>query len=332
MSFENINLITWTIFTFMLIISVYLVYVRFKIIKKNLPQIKNVFPYYKFNYLKLILLFISFLIAAISIFQPKWFPSKKEIKNQWIDIMFVLDVSKSMNTIDVKNKTYPITRLQLAKQAIKQFITNHPNNRYWLVIFAWDAITTIPLTSDVDTFLTLLAGVNYKNLTKQWTNFNSAIQHAIDSLKLDKNKWKVLVLISDWWDPEDYQWLHINLPKDLKTIVIWIWSKQGWRIYLGNDVFWDPIWQTYNGQYVITRLNETNLKKLANDLNWVYIHLQKVSDIKKLNSYLQNIAKQAYKSSIIQKQDLTRYFLIASFIFFLFYILIEIKNEKTIYS
>ncbi|MDR3150334.1 MAG: VWA domain-containing protein [Candidatus Peribacteria bacterium] len=51
-------------------------------------------------------------------------------------MVFVLDVSKSMNVADISSNDYSYTRLLFAKNAIAEFVANNSNNKYSLVIFA----------------------------------------------------------------------------------------------------------------------------------------------------------------------------------------------------
>jgi len=306
MTFNNLNWLSLTIGVVIIWISIFY-WIKFK---------KSKLSFTKISYKNKIFLLLSLFFAFIGILQPKWFTQNQQVTHKWVDVLFVLDVSKSMNTIDYGNKT---TRLELAKQAIKKFITKHPNNKYWLIIFTKQATVSIPFTSDINTFLTLLDWVNYKNLTNQWTDFNNALQQAIKMLNSDPNKWKVLVLISDGWDEGDYTSTNYsNL--NFKSIIVWVWNKIGWKIFLWYDDFQEPIFQMYHWRPVITRLNDKNLKLLAKDLQWKYFHLEGENDLEKLNSILENIAKQTYQQQIHTKKDLTRYALIISLIFLLIYI------------
>jgi len=319
---KNLNLLTVVIFVWILFFIWKIFYNRLKTNKKINTNILNI------NNKKLFCIFvliISFIVSLLSIFKFEWKPSYKNIKNKWVDIMFVLDVSKSMNTVDIEENWYLKTRLLFAKNAIKNYVYNNTNNRYWLIIFAWDAITTVPLTSDIDIFTTLLEWVDYRNITKQWTNFSLAIKHSISLLEKNKNKWKVLVLISDWWDEWDYKWLNINIPNNIRTVIIWIWTKKWWKIYLWQNDFWENIFQIYNWQYVVTKLNEKNLQKLAHDINWIYFHMENIKQMKQINNYIKNISKQLYKLNIYERKDLTRDFVIVSFIFFVIYIICELR-------
>lgn len=325
MTAQNINIITILIFLIVSWALIFLTWKTYKYKKENYKKLDRIYPNYRIGTYKMIALIASFIIALFSIFQIKWKEIDKKIETKWVDIMFTLDVSKSMNTADVDYGRYKTTRLNVAKKAIEDYVVKHPNNRYWLVIFAGEAQSIIPLTSDKNVFLTLLAGVDYKNLTQQGTNFNDALAQTFARFK-DKNKWKVMVFISDGWDEWDYKWIDVQIPKWLKSIVIWVWTTKWWKIILWQNAFWEYKYQTYNWHYVITKLNEKNLQKLANDLWWKYIQLDNIDKINQIDNYIKNLSKQAIISSAKERQDLTRYLLIISFILFLVYLGLEIQE------
>ncbi len=319
MTFEP-NFLAIITFIVIAIISIYL-FTKYKKIK--ITHIK----YHKKNILGIIFLILSTLAAWISILNFK-IPKKTNQTIKWTNIIFLLDVSKSMNTIDVRYNNQITTRLNLAKQAIKNFIQNNLNNKYWLVIFTKQASTIIPPTTDKETFLTLLNWVDYKNLTKQGTDFSVWLKQAINTIKLSQVKNWVIILISDWWDSKEDLWdLNFNLPKNIKLVVIWVWTKHGWRIYLWNDDFWDPIFQTYNWHYVITKLNEDNLKYIANKFNWKYFNLVNPSQINQIKSYINKQANYI-KNHSSNYFPLTRYILIISFIFFVAYLITDLLLKK----
>lgn len=323
MYFENMNIKTFLLVIFWLLIVWYVFYINYKIYKKNKKHYSWLFIE-SFN--KYIFLAIAVILLLFWIFQLKWGEVKHKINAKWVDMEFVLDVSKSMNTIDIKYLTNITTRLNFVKKAISNYVAKNPNNRYWLTIFSKNPIWILPLTSDSNIFLTMLDGVDYKNLTKQWSDFSSAIRFWINRFT-DKKRPKVLVFVSDGWDDGDYKWLNFKVPNDIKFVVVWVWTKRWWKIYLGQDEFWDINYQIYNWQYVITKINEKNLKNIANDLKAKYFHLSNIQDIYKLNDYLKNIQKKALNWSLItDKEDFTRYIVILAFMMFLIYLFLEIKK------
>ncbi len=330
MTLTNLNIYTILIFLFWIGIIIYLFYKFYnektKIYKEYDFLAKNV------SFLKCFLLIWSFLLVLFGIFHLKWWEKTIKTKVSGVDIMFTLDVSKSMDTIDVKYWNNLTTRLNLAKKAIADYVIKHPWNRYWLVIFAGNAIWSIPLTTDSDVFLTMLDGVNYKNLTKQWSDFQQAISTTVNRFLGNKKRWKVIVFISDGWDPWDFHWISSEIlqkikKENIKTFVVWIGSKKWGKILLWKDNFGDYNFQTYDGHYVITKLNTENLKKIASDINAKYIELDNINSIDKITKYIEKLDKKALETKTSkQMNDYTRYLVMISFILFLWYILVDLFN------
>jgi len=332
MSLVNINIYTILIFLIWISWVIYLFYNFYNY--RNQLSGKYDFLKIKINFIKYFLLIWSFFIVLFGIFHLKWWEKIVKTKVSGVDIMFTLDVSKSMNTVDVKYWHNLITRLNLAKKAIWDYVVNHPWNRYGLVIFAGNAIGSIPLTTDSNIFLTMLDWVNYKNLTKQWSDFQQALSTTVNRFVDDKKRWKVIVFISDGWDPWDYKWISSDILKKIKkewitTFVVWIGSKQGWKILLGQDAFGNYKFQTYDGHYVITRLNSKNLQEIANNISAKYIHLDNINSIDKITKYIQKLDKKALETKKTkQMEDRTRYLLMLSFILFGGYLIGEVGRFK----
>jgi len=311
MSLVNINIYTILIFLIWVSWVIYLFYYFYdyrKKLSKGYDFLNN-----KMNFIRYFLLVWSFIIALFGIFHLEWWEKIVKTKVSGVDIMFTLDVSKSMDTIDVKYWHNLTTRLNLAKKAIWQYVATH--------------IGSIPLTTDANVFLTMLDGVNYKNLTKQWSDFQQALSTTVNRFIDDKKRWKVMVFISDGWDPWDYKWIPSNVlekikKEGIKTFVVWVGSQQWWKILLGQDAFGDYNFQTYDGHYVITKLNSENLQKIADDIDAKYIHLDNIDSIDKITKYIQKLDKKALETkNTKQMNDWTRYLLMLSFILFIGYLI-----------
>ena len=333
MEFTSLNLVTSLIFIFFIILILYFLYnfyLNKKIINKNFYLISN----WKYFYIKYVFLFISFFIVFISIFWLKSWEKKIKNESKWVDITFVLDVSKSMNVADIKDQDYIYTRLNIAKESISKFVTNHRQDRFWLIIFAWEAISTIPLTSDHDIFLTFLENVDYRNLTKQGSDFTKAISLWIERFSDSIDRSKVLIFISDWWD-EDYKIEKnkiLNISKQIKGInyfIVWIWTNKWWNIITWRDVFWRLNYQKYNWNYVISKLNTNNLNDLSDILNWEYLEVSTVLDILKLNKFIDSLEKKILLTDVNgEKADAGRLLTIMSFMFFILFLILYIFENN----
>ncbi len=328
MQFTNINFLSVLIFIILLWIIIFLAY------KKYYAQI-NFNKRYKLLssknnfYIKYIFLIFSLIILLTGIFGIKYLGDNIQGENKWIDVMFVLDVSKSMNVADISDSNYSYTRLDVVKKSIWDYVVNNDFNRYWLVIFAWDAISTIPLTTDSDLFLTMLSGVDYRNLTVQGSNFGKALDLWINRFVWDWSRSKALVFISDWWDDWDEVNISSNISDDIAYFVVWIWTKKWWKIIKATDAFWRPIYQKYKWNYVISKLNLDNLRDISSSLNSDLYELKKVWDLSKINSWLEKLEKKAItKNSKESLNSFSRVLAIFSFMFFIMFLGFYIFENK----
>jgi hypothetical protein len=328
MQFTNFNIFSILIFIIILVITAFLTYKKYNF-QINFNKKYKLLASDKNFYLKYIFLIISLFILMFSIFWIKYSSNTKQVQNEWIDVMFVLDVSKSMNVADITDWNYNYTRLDIAKKAIWDYIVKNENNRYWLVIFAWDAISTIPLTTDHDLFLTMLSWVDYRNLTVQGSDFQKAIDLWINRFILDKERSKALVFISDWgdnWDKININW---DYSKNIAYFVVWVWTKQGWKIIKWRDAFNRISYQRYKWEYVISKLNLDNLENIASKLNADLFELKNISDLRKINSKLEKLEKKAItKNNLNNLNSYSRNLTIFSLIFFIIFLITYIFENK----
>lgn len=319
MIFSNLNTFSVTICILLLVISLIVFYFEFKEYNKT----KN-----KQRFYGVVSLIISFLILLLPIF---WIKSlnKENIKTEWTNIVFVLDVSKSMNALDFSEGREVFSRLIAAKSFIGDYISQNQWNKYSLVVFAWDTQRVLPFTQDTDLFVTMLTSVNENNVSKQWTNLKDALKDWFKNFTEDNDFWSI-VLISDWSDEDS---ISLDELKDLKNekiklLVVWVWTTLWAHIPIWQDPFWQIVYKTFNGEKVVTKLNENSLKEIANYFLWEYYNLDRLSKTNDLSSLLKGVSKKALTTNKENYVDLTRNFVIISFLFFIIYLISLFRYGK----
>lgn len=135
------------------------------------------------------LLAITLLIIALA--RPQSVSGGKDIQTEGIDIMISLDVSLSMLAKDFKPN-----RLEVAKEVIKKFVDDRPNDRIGMVIFGGEAFTQCPLTTDHKILKTLIDKVKAGSMG-QGTAIGLGLANAVARLKDIDSKSKVIILVSD---------------------------------------------------------------------------------------------------------------------------------------
>lgn len=184
-----------------------------------------------------------------------------------IDLIFALDVSKSMLSQDIKP-----TRLDRAKQLINNLSAHLQNNRIGLVVFAGQAILQMPLTDDIGALNMYLPNVNTEMIPIQGTAIGTALEVAGDALNPREKKHKTVILITDG---ETHDKTSEKAAKKLygdgvTVIAVGIGTPKGAPIF-------DPVTQQdkkdKNGNIVISKLNEKELKNIADITHGSYMLL-----------------------------------------------------------
>jgi len=134
---------------------------------------------------------LSLLIIALA--RPQQGTSFEEITTEGVDIMFVMDISGSMEALDFK----PKNRLEVAKAKMIDFIDKRTSDRIGLVVFAGRAYTKAPLTLDYDLLRQFISDVSFDLIDDQGTAIGTAIATAANRLKESTGKSKVMILLTD---------------------------------------------------------------------------------------------------------------------------------------
>ena len=280
----------------------------------------------KWKKLSILFLLLSFLLVILNIFEIKWWFNENIEKIEWWNIVFVLDISKSMNSLDIRNDSMISSRLDISKNLIYDFISKSIYNNYGLIIFAWESLEVLPFTSDIDVFSTILFWVNSSNISKFWTDLNSVF-YSLENYFIWNDFWWLAVIFTDWWDDViniNKQQLLSLKNKWIKIILVWVGSNKWIWIPVWKDFFWRDIYKTYNWKKVITKLNYDELNKVSDINNIDYIVLDDVADFNKINSYItKNINLIDLEKSMIYRYDLTRIMILISLLFFILFIIFE---------
>jgi len=135
------------------------------------------------------LLAIGLLIVAFA--RPQSTTKRQDVTIEGIDIVLAIDISGSMMAQDLKPD-----RLEAAKNISNDFFSGRPNDRIGLVIFAGEAFTQCPLTTDHQILSEMLNGINF-GMIEDGTAIGDGLATAINRLKESQAISKVLILLTD---------------------------------------------------------------------------------------------------------------------------------------
>ena len=145
--------------------------------------------------LQLLLRLAVFVLLVLVLARPQTQNSWKNETMEGIDIMLAMDVSTSMLAEDLKPN-----RIEAAKQVAADFIVGRPNDNIGLTIFAGEAFTQCPMTTDHASLLNLLHNVRTdiaQRLIEDGTAIGMGLANAVSRLKESKAKSKVVILLTD---------------------------------------------------------------------------------------------------------------------------------------
>ena len=146
--------------------------------------------------LQMLLRVLAFVMLVLVLARPQTQNSWKDQSVEGIDIMLAMDVSTSMLAEDLKPN-----RIEAAKQVAAEFIAGRPNDNIGLSIFAGEAFTQCPMTTDHASLLSLLQGVRTdiaaRGLIEDGTAIGMGLANAVSRLKDSKAKSRVVILLTD---------------------------------------------------------------------------------------------------------------------------------------
>ncbi|NDK56399.1 vWA domain-containing protein [Pontibacter fetidus] len=139
------------------------------------------------------LLFILFvMLVLVALARPQRINEQVEQTAEGIDIILALDVSGSMELQDIKPN-----RLDAAKEVALDFINGRVQDRIGLVVFAGDAYSLAPLTTDYQLLRESINSIGFKMIENDGTAIGSALAVATNRMRDSEAKSKVVILISD---------------------------------------------------------------------------------------------------------------------------------------
>ncbi len=148
------------------------------------------------RYLPAILRYGALVLIVIALARPQATSVHQERLSEGLDIVLVIDTSKSMEARDLELKGNRPTRLDVVKKVIVDFISQRPSDRIGLVIFGTEAFTQAPLTLDHDILLKFLTKVSI-GMAGDATAIGDGLATAVNRLKKVGAKSKIVILLTD---------------------------------------------------------------------------------------------------------------------------------------
>jgi len=241
--------------------------------------------------LSFFLIGISFLILALV--NPKIGTKLKTVKREGVDVVFALDVSKSMLAEDIAPN-----RLEKSKQIISKIIDKLGSDRVGIIIYAGNAYPLLPITTDHGAAKMFLQSANPDLVSSQGTAINDALDLAKTYYNNDDQTNRFLIIISDGEDhQEETKQIAQNISNDgIKVYTIGVGTEKGAPIPMkinGSLIGY----KKYKGETVLTKRNPVLLKGVADAANGVYIDGNLTDKpVKAIEEIIGNAQKTAFET------------------------------------
>ena len=264
------------------------------LLKELMPTISKYRPDVKFW-----LTFSALALIIIMLARPQFGSKMETVKRSGVETVIALDISNSMLAEDVAP-----SRLEKSKKLIARLIDTFNNDKVGLNVFAGEAFTQLPITSDYISAKMFLESINPSLISTQGTDIGAAIRLAIKSFTPNDGVGKAIIVITDGENHEGgaIEAAQEAAEKNMQVFILGVGSPNGSPIPVergSNDFRRDK-----NGEVIVTKLNEAMCQEIAKAGNGVYIRVDNSNSAEKiLNEQIAKLAKSDVESQVFTEFD-----------------------------
>tara|TARA_B100000242_G_C43055052_1_gene493576 strand:+ start:7041 stop:8084 length:1044 start_codon:yes stop_codon:yes gene_type:complete len=258
--------------------------------------------------LKFIIISTALLMLVISLVNPKIGTELKTVKREGVDIVFAIDVSKSMLAEDIAPN-----RIIKSKRIVSELLNNLGSDRVGIIAYASTAIPVLPITTDFSSARMFLESLNTDMLSSQGTSIAEAINLSKNYFNDENQTNRVLCVISDGEDHENQNNNLIDIAKQsgITIISIGVGSTNGAPIPIKENNIVKSYKKDEKGEVVITKLNENILNDMATQTGGIYFKGDNTSlVVNSIVDKLKEMDKQEFESKqFVSFKDQFQWFL-----------------------
>lgn len=224
--------------------------------------------YYK-GTLKLIFFLLGLSGLIMGLVNPKIGTKLETVKREGVDIVFAVDVSKSMLAEDIAPN-----RLEKAKRLVSEIINQLASDRIGIIAYAGQAFPQLPITTDYGAAKMFLQSMNTDMLTSQGTAINEAIELATTFYDDEEQTNRVLFIISDGEDHSEESTMSSveeAVEEGITIYTIGVGTPKGSVIPIKRNGIMESLKKDALGLTVITKLNQDVLMEISDEGNGQYI-------------------------------------------------------------
>ncbi len=292
-----------------------------KLLLELMPFVSKGRPVVKFI---ILMLALAFIIVGTA--RPQFGSKLKKVKREGVELVIALDVSNSMMAEDIQPN-----RLERAKRAISRLVDRLKDDKIGLIVFAGDAYTQLPITTDYNSAKLFLNSITTQIVPKQGTAMGAAINLAIRSFTPNGEANKAIVVITDGENHEDDPVASAQTAVENGIIVhtIGMGLPQGSPIPVLRNGQKDYL-KDRDGNVVITKLDEQMLEKVAAAGKGIYVRANNAQvGLNTLFDEINKLNKEEMESLVYSEYDdqFQYFFAIGLFLILLEFVILERKNR-----
>ena len=255
------------------------------------PNISSFKPY-----LRIFTILFCLIFLVLAMINPQMGTKMETFKRFGVDIVFAVDVSRSMLAEDIVPN-----RLEKSKQLVNQIINTLNGDRIGIVAYAGKAFPQLPITTDYSSGKMFLQSMNTDMISSQGTAIDEAIQLATTYYDDESKIERILIIISDGEDHNDVSvdMAKIASEKGIIIYTIGVGKEKGAPIPIKKNGIIQSYKKDNKGEVVITKLNRQVLVDIANQTGGEFID---GSDTKFVVNRIGEILKETEKKEFESKK------------------------------
>lgn len=258
-----------------------------------MPNVSKYRPDVKFWLVTAALVMVIFMLA-----RPQFGSKMETVKRQGVETVVALDISNSMLAQDVTP-----SRLEKSKKLVSRLVETFNNDKVAMIVFAGEAFTQLPITSDYISAKMFLETISPSLITTQGTDIRGAIDLAMKSFTPNEGVGRAIVLITDGENHEGgaVEAAQQAAEKGVRVFVLGVGSPDGSPIPVEgtNDFRRDK-----DGNVVVTKLNEQMCQEIAKAGNGMYVRVDNTNNAERaLNAEINKLAKADVETQVYTEFD-----------------------------
>jgi Ca-activated chloride channel family protein len=239
------------------------------------------------------LVFAAIALFAVLLARPQFGSKLETVKRKGVEVIIALDISNSMMAQDVQP-----SRLEKAKMLVSRLVDELDNDKIGLVVFAGDAFTQLPITTDYISAKMFLSSISPALITKQGTAIGTAINLAARSFTPQEGVGRAIIVITDGENHENgaVEAAQAAAKKGIQVSVLGVGLPDGAPIPVAgtNDYRKDR-----DGNVIVTRLNEAMCQEIAQSGKGIYVRVDNTNAAQKaINQEVSKMSKTDVESKI----------------------------------